>query len=99
MRAGVELPASPALMDDTALGDVQTGELRVRIAELHVERSLRRRPALADFAGVIFKAVRQVDPRAMLFPGHRIADRVPPRTRSHPDAPRPPAPRAAQLCA
>src|SRR5205085_954666 len=66
--------AGSGLVDDTALGDVQARELGVGIAQLHVDRALGRRPAAADLAGIIFEAVWQVDPGAMLVAGDRVAD-------------------------
>ena len=62
--------------NDSALTQVDIGELSVRVRQLHPDRVRRRCPTAPDLRNGIFKSMWQVDAHAMRLPRDGIDDRL-----------------------
>src|SRR5215471_3108666 len=70
-------PIKPRLIDDPFVAELDVGELGVGVFEVR-QRDLSCRPGRAapGFGDTELDTVRRLDTRAVLDPGHRVADRL-----------------------
>src|SRR6202521_504070 len=67
-----------SLFHDAAVAKMDVGELGVGVGQIELDRAGRLGAAATDLRDPVLETVRQIDARAVLSPGYRVADRLAP---------------------